>query len=124
MKKEQAIEILSNLNWSAGSVDRDRIIEAISLAIRALNEIPPKNINSCYEDDSVYCEECPHHRSTSWCALAIPHHGPVSELYKIRMEGFWEGIHCAEDEYNSLIEIIEEYDKELEELQKGESNDK
>ena len=118
MTKEEAIQILSNLNWSAGSVDRDRIIDAISLAIRALNEVPPKKLNSCYEDDSVDCEECQFHRSTSWCARAIPHHEPVSELYKIRMEGFWEGVHCAEDEYNSLMEIIEEYDKELKELQK------
>ena len=118
MTKEEAIEILLNLNWNMGSVDRDKITEALSLAIRALNEVPPKKLNSCDEDDSVECDECQFHRSTSWCALAIPHHKPVDELYKVRMEGFWEGIHYAEDEYNSLMEIIEEYDKELKELQK------
>ena len=117
MTKEEAIEILSNLNWSGGS---DKIVEALSLAIRALNEVLPKKLNSCFEDESVECEECPHHRATSWCAIAIPQHEKIDENYKIRMEGFWDGFHAAEKEYNSLIEIIEEYDKELKELQKGE----
>lgn len=118
MEKEKAIEILKNVAWNAGSVDRDEIQAAVATAIIALNEVAPKKLNSCHEDDSVNCDECPAHRSTSWCARAIPHHEEIDEAHKIRMEGFWEGVHCAEDEYNSLMEIIEEYDKELKELQK------
>ena len=36
MTKEEAIEILSNMAWSAGSVDRNEILIAVSMAIKAL----------------------------------------------------------------------------------------
>lgn len=54
------------------------------------------------------CEECPHHRSVSWCSQAIPKHEKIDEAYKIRMEGFWEGICAAEEEYKLYVNYFEE----------------
>lgn len=36
MTTEKAIEILSNIAWNAGSVDRNEILIAMSMAIKAL----------------------------------------------------------------------------------------
>lgn len=54
------------------------------------------------------CEECPYHRSVSWCAQAIPKHEAIDDFYKVRMEGFWEGIRTAEDGYKLYVDFFEE----------------
>ena len=59
------------------------------------------------------CDECEHHRSQSWCALAIPGKSKVDENYKIRMEGFWEGLNFAESEYKNLINTLDDLSREI-----------
>ena len=63
------------------------------------------------EEHEIECEDCEYHRTESWCALAIPNKQQIDEAYKIRMEGFWDGISCAEKEYRACIETLEEYDE-------------
>ena len=63
------------------------------------------------EEHEIECEDCEYHRTESWCALAIPNKQKIDEAYKIRMEGFWEGVHAAENEYNILIQTLDEYDE-------------
>ena len=61
MTNNEAIEILSNLRWSAGSVDRDKIAEALFMAIRALDRPQGKWI---YHIDDLFPGE-----STQECSI-------------------------------------------------------
>lgn len=65
------------------------------------------------------CEECEFHRSTSWCSKTVPEYKGPDENYKIRMEGFWEGLNCAEEHYRMIeryCEKIDDYTLMVEEL--------
>ena len=77
----------------------------------------PDTDNKCPVND---CDECEHHRVESWCALAVPRKEAPSKEYKIYMEGFWEGLRAAEKEYESLIEVLEEYDAKYREQEDDE----
>ena len=60
----------------------------------------------CPVDD---CEGCDFHRTESWCSMALPRYDGPSELYKMRMEGFWEALNWAEEHYKWLEEHYEKY---------------
>ena len=60
---------------------------------------------NCPVDD---CENCEFHRSESWCAQALPDYKGYTELEKIRMEGFWEALNWAEENYKWMED---HYDK-------------
>lgn len=48
------------------------------------------------------CEDCEFHRTESWCAQAIPRPQEINDVYKAHMEGFWEALHYAENEYELM----------------------
>lgn len=59
------------------------------------------------------CDNCEHNRSVSWCAQALPKHQEIDDAYKIHMEGFFEGLRAAEQEYQACIKTIEELDEDF-----------
>ena len=54
-----------------------------------------------------HCEDCEFHRSTSWCAQAVPKPQEINDIYKAHMEGFWEALRYAEDEYRFMVEFYD-----------------
>jgi hypothetical protein len=59
---------------------------------------------NCPVDD---CENCEFHRTESWCAQAIPKPPEINDIYKAHMEGFWEALRYAEDEYRLMVEFYD-----------------
>ena len=53
------------------------------------------------------CEDCEFHRTESWCAQAIPNPQEINDIYKAHMEGFWEALRYAEDEYRLMTEFYD-----------------
>lgn len=54
-----------------------------------------------------HCEDCEFHRTESWCAQAIPNQQEINDIYKAHMEGFWEALRYAEDEYRLMVEFYD-----------------
>ena len=57
----------------------------------------------------VECEECEFHRSETWCAQQYPKPRIVNDKYKHYMEGFWKGFNAAQEEYELLEKVLQEY---------------
>ena len=53
------------------------------------------------------CEDCDFYRAATWCAQAIPKPREINDIYKAHMEGFWEALHYAEDEYRLMKEFYD-----------------
>ena len=53
------------------------------------------------------CEDCDFYRAVTWCAQAIPKPREIDDIYKAHMEGFWEALRYAEDEYRLMVEFYD-----------------
>lgn len=65
-----------------------------------------EEVNCPVED----CKDCDFNRSVSWCAKAIPMHKEIDDVYKARMEGFWDGYDWCEEHYKWMEEHWEQLD--------------
>ena len=120
MTREEAIKILKAIRvyecYPKSASEETK--EAIDMAIEALSAEGTKKKaelkeNGDWDCPDVYCDECDHHRSVSWCALAIPDHEKIDEEYKIRQEEFFKGLHAAEEHYKTIVEVLDEIDEKF-----------
>ena len=56
----------------------------------------------------IACEDCDNHRRVEWCALEVQNHEKIGDIYKARMEGFFDGFNKAHEEYTMLIDTLAE----------------
>lgn len=122
MTKEEAIELLEDLDGAIEDNHGRDYDEAFRMAIKSLSaEVTKKKAelkeNGDWDCPDVGCDECDHHRSVSWCSLAIPNHEEIDDTYKMVNEAFFEGFHAAESQYRLLIEEIETLDRKLAEVE-------
>ena len=90
MTKEEAIENLKQLKDGGVFVNLN---EALDMAIEALSADATKKKaelkeNGEWDCPDVDCDECDHHRSVSWCSLAIPNHDRDWIIGCIEHDGF------------------------------------
>lgn len=53
------------------------------------------------------CEDCDFYRAVTWCAQAISKPREINDIYKAHMEGFWEALHYAENQYELMQHFYE-----------------
>lgn len=64
------------------------------------------------------CEDCEFHRAVTWCAQAVPKPQEIDDLYKAHMEGFWEALRYAEDEYKIMTHFYDNTNDYIASLEK------
>lgn len=75
MTKEETIQILKNISWQMGSVEREQNIEALNIAIESLQKDIERHEMVIRASERhlgiVRCKDCKHRSNGGWCDVYI-----------------------------------------------------